>query len=136
MQSHLRLPLLLLCLMAMLSCHHRASAQTKADVELAGATELDGQVRLHLKSDRPFIVGDNYYTLCIGATVLEMSDQKGKTRTLDFLLTRTTFDALQEGAAVYLTYGSVDPTEDDLAARAQETMTCWSLGAFSHTLLK
>jgi hypothetical protein len=131
-----KIPFLLLTVLFLFSCHSRMKGQAKPEVHLQSVTQMGEEVRFTLRADQPFIVGDNFYTLCIGATVLDKSDQKGKSRTIDFLLTRSEFDALQESGAIYLTYGPVDPTEDDLAQLAAETKLCWSLGTFTHALLK
>lgn len=130
--------LLIFGLLLFFSCHSRLHSQAKPETVLDKVTQTDNTVRFQLTSSAPFIMGDNYYVLCIGAQAFDKYEMKqdGKVKYLNFLLTADEFSSLQEGVPMYLTYGLMDPTEQDMELLASQTKICWSLGTFSSTLLK
>lgn len=112
------------------------TAGEKAIVKISSVKQKGEEVRLAVSSSKPFIFGSNQYVLYIGGkefTRTEESSEENK-RIMSFLISRTEYRAIKEGAKMYLSYGRVEDT--DMEQYAKQSMKCWKLGKFSRKLLK
>lgn len=113
-------------------------AQEKARTKIAHVKQKDETILFTLSSSRPFIFGNNRYILHIGNNDFfrnKQSKNNGK-GIMTFMIPATDFNALQEGTAIYLTYGQPTTDNSELEELSKNSDTpCWSLGKFSKTLL-
>ncbi len=129
---------LLLGLVFILGLPMHVSAQEKAKTNVSLVKQKGNTVAITLTSSKPFRMGGNVYVLYIGNKDLSHSRQsvnKGK-GTLTFSINTEDFNALQEGAGMYLTYGRIKedgaPMEELSKLKSNK---CWSLGKFNHSML-
>ncbi len=113
-------------------------AQEKAVTKIAFVKHNKEIINFTLTSSKPFIFGGNRYMLYIGDkdfTRYEQSKNNGK-GTLTFFIPAEDFNALKEGASIYLSYGRVtNGGTQDLEEVSKQSRRCWSLGKFSNKLL-
>jgi hypothetical protein len=129
---------LLWCFVITCFCCLSATAQQKAITRIAGVKEEGSDMLFTLTSSKPFIYGNNRYTLYIGNKDFARSEQSKKNGkgVIIFYIPSSEFKMLKEGAGMYLSYGSADPEDEDMEALAKNSRRCWALGAFSKSLLK
>lgn len=113
-------------------------AQEKAKTNIVNVKEKDQLIRFMITSSKPFIFANNRYILHIGNKEIYRNEQyaaNGK-GFMTFLIPEDDFNALQEGADIYLTYGKVSRDGMDMdAMNKADYVPFWSLGKFSKTLL-
>ena len=122
----------------MLSCSGSVFAQQKMAKNIASVKQDGEFVDFNLTSPKPFIFGNNRYILHIGSSDFYRNKQtinSDRTGSMTFLIPANDFDALKEGAAIYLTYGEPSTDNNDLEELSKADVPVWSLGKFSKTLL-
>jgi len=116
-----------------------AIAQQKAVTSIASVRAQGSFVNITLTSSKPFIFANNRYILHIANKEFYSSRQsfdKNGIGSMIFMVPDADFNALSEGADIYLTYGKVSVDGKDMDAMSKaEFAPFWSLGKFSKTLL-
>lgn len=114
-------------------------AQVKQNMEMASAARVGDRVELTLTSQKPFFVGGNRYILYIGDKEFYLNKQSARNGrgTLTFLIPADDFNDLNDGGAVYLTYGKVFRNDDaqDREGMSKLSPMCWSLGKLNKSML-
>lgn len=115
-----------------------AAAQEKPATAIGVVKDRGDVVSFTLTCSRPFITGNNRYMLYVGRQEFGRYEQAKKNGRglLTFLIPKDKFNALANGSNIYLTYGRVEPDEQDMDELARNSRRCWSLGKFTHTLLR
>ncbi len=132
--------ILLLSAIAFLFVPMQLGAHEKATVKVSTIQQKGNMVAITVLSSQPFKVGGNVYVLHIGGTTFAHGKQSrvnGK-GSLVYYLQKSQFDALNEGAKMFLTYGKAGgSSEDNLTEMsASATFPCWALGNFSKQVTK
>jgi len=112
-----------------------AQDKSKPKTEFTGIKQHKGLVEIALTSSRPFIFGSNTYALYIGRQECTRNEQwqtKGR-GFMTFFMETEEAATLQEGADMYLTYGTVNIDEEDMPALAKTSRRCWYLGKYYKT---
>ena len=137
-----RILLLLFC--AILICFSaNAIAQEKATTEITTVIQNEQTVEFTIESSKPFYFGGNIHILHIGNkdfTYSKQSKNDGK-GILTFLIPVADWNALTEGAAIWMTYGNLFKTapdnETEIKSLCEKSPNkCWYLQKFSSSLLK
>ncbi len=114
-----------------------AQDKSKPKTEFTGIRQREGLVRISLTSSRPFIFGSNTYALYIGRQECTRNEQwqtKGR-GFMTFFMETDEAAMLQDGADMYLTYGTVNVNEEDMQALSKTSRRCWYLGKYHKTKL-
>ena len=122
----------------LLSLSGNVFAQQKMAKSIATVKEDGEFIDFNLSSPKPFIFGNNRYILHIGSADFYRNKQtinSDRTGSMTFFIPAGDFNALKEGAAIYLTYGQPSTDNNDLEELSKADAPCWSLGKFSKTLL-
>ncbi len=133
-----RISVLILGITLVLSFSGKAFAQEKI-VKSIATVKADGEfIDFTLTSPKPFIFGNNRYILHIGKTDFYRNKQSfdhDRRGSMTFFIPVADFNALQDSAAIYLTYGQPSTDNNDLEELSKADVPVWSLGKFSKTLL-
>jgi hypothetical protein len=133
-----KLIILVFTFLSVFSFSTGAAAQEKSKTQLSSVKQKDATILFSLSSSQPFIFANNRYLLYIGNKEFHLQEQTNDddgTGHMSFFVQPGDFDKLQEGSAMYLTYGAVDIENANMEELANYTRRCWSLGKFSKTLL-
>jgi hypothetical protein len=125
-------------LLLLLSFSVNVFAQQKIEKNIASVKSNGEFVDFNLSSPRPFIFGNNRYILHIGNADFYRNKQTinpDRTGSMTFLIPISDFNALKDGAAIYLTYGQPTTDNNDLEELSKGALPCWSLGKFDKSLL-
>lgn len=130
--------ILLSGLLFILALPLRSIAQEKARTSISSIKQKGSTVAITLTSSKPFRMGGNIYVLHVGSRNFEHSGQgssKGK-GTITFPVTMDEYNALQDGAGMYLTYGRIKEQGADMEMLSQlKSNKCWSLGKLNKSML-
>lgn len=121
------------------SKNHQKIANHKSQIH--SVVKNEKTVEFTISSTKPFYVGGNIHVLHIGDKEFRLSKQtKGKLNTITFFIPESDFNALTEGANVYMVYGQPfkkQPTDQEIELYStQFPNSFWSFGKFTKSLLK
>ncbi len=130
--------ILLSGLLFILALPLRSIAQEKAKTSVSSMKQKGSTVAITLTSSKPFRMGGNIYVLHVGSKNFEHSSQasnKGKS-TITFPVSMDEYNALQEGAGMFLTYGRIKEEGVDMERLSKlKSNKCWSLGKLNKSML-
>lgn len=119
------------------------AAQGAAKTEITSVRQNAETVEFTIESTKPFYVGGNVHILHIGNKDFTRSKQTKKDGkgTLTFLIPLAEWNALTDGADMWMTYGNLfkispDQNTDIKSLCAKSPSKCWYLNKFSAGLLK